>query len=116
MKRRTFLSLGALASAQPKQAPAVLDRSRFEHYIASFNRIFPQEVTNYIPDERAWEFLSANIPFFTCPDAEIEQLYYYRWWAYRKHIKQTPVGFLITEFLKPVNHASEYNSLSCALG
>jgi hypothetical protein len=116
MKRRTFLSLGALASAQPKQAPAVLDRSRFEHYIAGFNRTFPQEVTNYISDEQAWEFLSANIPFFTCPDAEIEQLYYYRWWAYRKHIKQTPVGFLITEFLKPVNHASEYNSLSCALG
>jgi hypothetical protein len=120
MKRRTFLALtaGAIAEAQQiqKTAPAILDASRFEHYIADFNKTFPQEVTNFIPDDQAWEWLGSNIPLFTCPDAAIEEVYYYRWWAYRKHIKKTPVGFLVTEFLKPVNHASEYNALSCALG
>jgi len=118
MKRRTFLALtaGAMARAQRYQAPTILDPARFEHYVADFNRTFPQEVTNYIPDDHAWEFLRSNIPFFTCPDASLEQLYYYRWWAWRKHIKQTPLGFLVTEFLKPVKHAAEYNALSCALG
>jgi hypothetical protein len=120
MKRRTFLgtAAGALAAARQKKpaAPGILDAARFRHYIEDFNRTFPEEVVNYIPDARAWEWLSANIPLFTCPDAAVEQLYYYRWWAYRKHIKETPAGFLITEFLKPVKHAAEYNALSCALG
>ncbi|HEX3878398.1 MAG TPA: glycosyl hydrolase family 65 protein [Bryobacteraceae bacterium] len=122
MKRRTFLgvSAGALAALESRAisatAPAVLDAGRFRHYIEEFNQTFTEEVVNFIPDADAWEFLSANIPFFTCPDAEIERLYYYRWWTFRKHIKQTPAGFLITEFLKPVKHAGEYNALSCALG
>jgi hypothetical protein len=120
MKRRMFLGLaaGALADAQQKQvpAPAVLSASRFQHYVEDFNRTFPEEVVNYIPDAQAFDWLSRNIPLFTCPDSAIEQLYYYRWWAWRKHIKETPAGFLVTEFLKPVKHAAEYNALSCALG
>ena len=120
MRRRSFLALaaGAIAEAQSKKpaAPAALDAAKFQHYVIDFNQTFPEEVINYIPDAQAWEWLSSNIPLFTCPDASIEELYYYRWWAYRKNIKQTPVGFLVTEFLKPVNHASEYNALSCALG
>ncbi len=69
-----------------------------------------------MPDARAWEFLKDNIPLFTCPDPDVETTYYFRWWTYRKHIKQTPAGFIVTEFLKPVNHAGEYNALSCAFG
>jgi hypothetical protein len=122
MRRRTFLGLAAatIGSAQQQRgravSPGVLDPAAFRHYIDDFNDAFKEEVVNYIPDARAWEWLSANIPFFTCPDAAIEQLYYYRWWAYRKNIKETPAGYLVTEFLKPVKHASEYNALSCALG
>jgi hypothetical protein len=112
------LAAGALADAQQEQpaADAILKASQFEHYIDNFNHTFPEEVVNYIPDAQAFEWLSRNIPLFTCPDAAIEQLYYYRWWAWRKHIKETPAGFLVTEFLKPVKHAAEYNALSCALG
>ena len=116
MNRRAFLAIAAASLARGESAPFLLDPGAFRHYIEDFNRTFPEEVVNYIPDSRAWEFLRANIPFFTCPDRDFEQLYYYRWWAFRKHIKQTPAGFLITEFLKPVKHAGEYNSLSCALG
>jgi hypothetical protein len=43
-------------------------------------------------------------------------MYYYRWWTYRKAISKTPAGYVVTEFLKPVSHAGEYNALSCALG
>ena len=117
MKRRTFLaSTAAAAAAHGQSTAALLDAESFRHYIEDFHRTFKEEVVNYIPDARAWEFLKANIPLFTCPDGEIERLYYYRWWTYRKHIKETPAGFLVTEFLKPVKHAAEYNALSCALG
>ncbi len=27
--------------------------------------------------------MKRNIPLFTCPDREMEELYYYRWWAFR---------------------------------
>jgi hypothetical protein len=95
---------------------AVLKGDSFRAYVEDFNRTFTEEVVNYVPDAQAWGWMNANIPLFTCPDREIERLYYYRWWIFRKHIKETPAGFLITEFLKPVKHAAEYNALSCALG
>jgi hypothetical protein len=98
-----------------KAAP-ILDAESFRHHVEFFNGMAPEEVVNLIPDAQAWDWMAANIPRFTCPDAEVERIYYFRWWAFRKHIKQTPAGILITEFLKPVNHAGEYNSLSCALG
>lgn len=119
MKRRTFLAVTASALARAEggtSVPAILDAAHYRHYIEDFNQTYAEEVVNYIPDARAWEWLSANIPLLACPDMSVERLYYYRWWAFRKHIKETPAGFLVTEFLKPVKHAGEFNSLSCALG
>jgi hypothetical protein len=57
-----------------------------------------------------------NIPYFECPDKDIEKTYYFRWWVYRKHIKQTPDGFVITEFLPEVPWAGKYNTISCPAG
>src|SRR5262249_10970554 len=42
--------------------------------------------------------------------------YYFRWWTYRKHIKETPAGFVVTEFLSDVPWAGMYNTISCAAG
>lgn len=116
MTRREFAGLVPAALAAAGKDTHLLDAEAFRHYVEDFNRTYPEEVVNFIPDARAWEWMKENIPLFSCPDASVEQLYYYRWWTYRKHIKETPVGFLVTEFLKPVKHASEYNALSCALG
>src|SRR3990172_5360615 len=46
--------------------------------------------------------------------------YYFRWWTFRKHIKQTPAGLVLTEFITPRSeeHTSELHSrlhLSCPL-
>jgi hypothetical protein len=111
----TALLAGSRTQAAPS-APAILDPGAFAPYVKYFNAMVPEEVTNYIPNAKAWNWMEANIPFFTCPDQNLELTYYYRWWAYRKHIKQTPAGFIITEFLKPVKHATVYNALSCAFG
>jgi hypothetical protein len=50
------------------------------------------------------------------PDKDIETTYYFRWWTYRKHIEQTPDGFIITEFLPHVPWAGKDNSIDCPAG
>jgi hypothetical protein len=94
----------------------ILEADDFRHHVDTLNGMAKEEVVNYIPDAQAWDWMKRNIPLFTCPDRDLEQIYYFRWWTYRKHIKQTPAGFIVTEFLKPVSHAGEYNALSCAFG
>ncbi len=96
--------------------PFVLKAEAFRHYIDSFNRTDVEPQRLYVPNAAAWDFLRSNIPLFDCPDKEIEQVYYFRWWTFRKHIKQTPDGFVITEFLPPVGWAGKHNTISCAAG
>lgn len=104
------------AAFPPASAQLVLRSSDFRHYFESFNKAFPEEVVNAIPDSQAWSWMEANAALFSCPDADVERTWYYRWWTYRKHIKKTPAGYILTEFLKPVKHATDHNAISCALG
>ncbi len=98
----------------------ILVKSDFKHYIDKFNLQDTQELhvdvvpgTKMIRNSETWPFLEQNIPFFECPDKEIGEVYYYRWWTFRKHIKQTPEGYVITEFMPNVPWARKYNSISC---
>ena len=88
----------------------------FRHYIDNFNandeELYPATIRN----TNAWQFLRDNIPRFDCPDKSLEEVYYFRWWTYRKHIKQTPDGYIITEFLPEVPWAGKDNTISCAAG
>lgn len=101
-----------LAGAQP----LVLDPADYAHYVERFNSMEDEPVQNLIPNAQAWPWMVANVPLFNCPDGQLEETYYYRWWTYRKHIKQTPDGLVLTEFLQPVGHAGPYNTISCAFG
>lgn len=73
-----------------------------------------EPVTNSVSNAQSWDWLQQNIPFFECPDREVEEAYYFRWWSFRKHLKQTPKGFVVTEFLTRVSHAGAFNTVSCA--
>lgn len=99
------------AAAEP--AGMILKADAFRHYIEAFNRGDRELYVQHIPNARAWEFLSGNIPLLDCPDKELEEIYYFRWWTYRKHIRQTPEGFVITEFLPDVSWAGKHNTISC---
>lgn len=101
----------------------ILKKSDFKQYIEKFNRQDTLDLhfnavpgTTMIPNAETWSFLEANIPFFECPDKEIEEIYYYRWWTFRKHIKKTPEGYIITEFMPNVSWAGVYNSIPCPAG
>ncbi len=82
-------------------------------YVNRFNQSDDELYVQHIPNSSAAEFLKSNIPLFECPDKQLEETYYFRWWTFRKHIKQTPEGFVITEFLPDVSWAGKYNAISC---
>ena len=84
--------------------------------IARFNATDTEHVTNHIPNAAAADFLVANAPRFDCPDRELVEIWNFRWWTFRKHLKHTPDGFVVTEFLTPVKHAGAHNTISCATG
>jgi hypothetical protein len=95
---------------------SVLDAAKFARYDKEFAALHQETITNAIPDQQAWQWMSGNVPLFECPDPEVEKIYYFRWWTFRKHIVKTPAGFVFTEFLKPVSHAGPFNTISCATG
>ena len=53
-------------------------------------------------------------PSFTSSDKSLDMTYAYRCEVYQKHIKKTPAGYVITEFLPDVPWAGKYNTISCA--
>jgi hypothetical protein len=67
-----------------------------------------------IPNYKTADFMINNVPRFECPDKDLEEIYYFRWWTFRKHIKQTPDGYVISEFLPSVPWAGKYNGINCA--
>jgi hypothetical protein len=90
--------------------------SRMKEYVETFNREDKEIYKNAIPNSGSYEWMAAHIPLIDIPDKELEAVYYFRWWTYRKHIKKVPTGFIISEFLPDVPWAGRYNSISCAAG
>jgi hypothetical protein len=120
LKKITILFLLSVttisASAQVSDSKITLRPSAFKHYIDYFNKMEDENIKQAIPNDSAWQWLSKNIAFFECPQQNFEEMYYFRWWTYRKHIKQTPVGLALTEFLVNRSYADQYNLIACAFG
>jgi len=87
-----------------------------KQYVDEFNKNDEESYINDIPNSKAYEWMKENIPLICCPDKVIEKAYYFRWWTYRKHIKTTPDGCIITEFLPKVKWSQKYNSINAAAG
>lgn len=95
---------------------AVLKFDDYKHYIDYFNTMEDENIANAIPNSKAAEWMSKNVPLFDCPQDNFREMYYYRWWTLRKHIKRTPVGYGMTEFLVQRSYADRYNLIACAIG
>jgi hypothetical protein len=94
----------------------VLIPAAFAHHVERFNSMEDENVTNFISNAESGAWLEKNIPLFECPDRDVEEIYYFRWWSFRKHLVKMPAGFVFTEFLTPVRHAGISNTISCAAG
>ena len=85
-------------------------------HVARFNALEDEPVVNLVSNSAATAWLAANIPLLECPDPEVEEIYYFRWWALRKHLRRppdgrggaAPSGHVFTEFInraEPVSSA-----------
>jgi hypothetical protein len=112
----SILSLLAFSCSRKAAGPTVLKTADFEKHVKYFNTMEDENKVNAIPDSESWNWMKSNIPLFDCPQENFREIYYYRWWSFRKHIHQTPQGFVFTEFIVDRNYADKYNMISCALG
>ncbi len=103
-------------SLDADSAATVLRYDDFAHYADYFNNMENENIVTYIPNSGASAWMARNIPLFNCPDKDFEEMFYYRWWTLRKHIKRTPVGYGMTEFLVQRSYADRYNLIACAIG
>ena len=69
-------------------------------------------------DNQDWDWYKANIPFFECPDAEINTTYYYRWELTTKHLTygSPNSGYSYTEFIDRPFWSGAYGAISCPAG
>jgi hypothetical protein len=112
-----LLSAVAMSSfSQSKGSGFILKPASFKHYIDYFNKMEDENIKQAIPNDSAWSWMQKNIPLFECPQQNFEEIFYYRWWTLRKHIKKTDQGFVFTEFLVQRSYADKYNLISSALG
>lgn len=112
----TSAAPGSSAAPGTSGAPALLAAGAFKHYIDTFNAGDDELYANAYPNAKAWDFLGANMPLFECPDEDLERTYYFRWWTFRKHLKETPDGWVITEFLPKVPWSAKHNTINCPAG
>jgi len=96
--------------------PAVLRPDAMRKHVEAFNRNDHTHFGQAISNEDAADWMAANVPLFDCPDPDISEIYHFRWWTYRKHIKETADGYVITEFLPKVNWSGKHNTISCPAG
>lgn len=96
----------------------MLNKNRLHAYIEQLNLQDTDEsdASRYISDATCADWLLANIPLFDCPDELLTETYYFRYWTFRKHIRKTAEGFVITEFLPDVPWSGPYNTISCPVG
>ena len=104
------------SSVDKDATAAVLKYADFSHYADYFNGMEDENIAQAIPNAKASEWMEENIPLFECPQRNFEEMYYYRWWSLRKHIKETPVGYGMTEFLVQRSYSDKYNLIACAIG
>lgn len=85
-------------NAPPMGGFTLLKPTDYRHYIEKFAADEESATHLAAPDE--WPWLEANIPLFDSSDKQFEDMYYFRWFAWEKHVVHTNNhGYLITEWL-----------------
>jgi hypothetical protein len=94
--------------------------AKLKAYIDTFNAKDEELYVEDIPNNITFNFLKNKIPLFECPDKVIEEIYYFRWWTWRKHIRtiSSIKGALVvmTEFMPPVQWAGTGNTICAGAG
>jgi hypothetical protein len=108
-------TLHAQSRANVNQGAAVLKPEDYSHYVKLFHAQ-ELEATGKLYEgedhEDSWTWMQHEIPWFDASDKQFEEMYYFRWYAWKKHLVKTPRGYIITEWLpKPEFTDGSYGAL-----
>lgn len=94
-----FLPAAAVAQTNPAvHTFAALHPDDYSHYIAQFAVDEREAIGRQPADE--WPWIAANVPLFDASNKQFEEMYYFRWYSFEKHVEETADhGYLITEWL-----------------
>ena len=89
MKTSTIIILGMMTALGGMQADAANSPAtdvRDSKPMPAKTAILDQKaiLDSYARGDNAWYV--ANVPFFDCPDKDLRDIYYYRWWNLRQNI------------------------------
>lgn len=117
MKYNVFIVLSFFLPLNIYADRSIVNKEIIYNYVESFCASDTVSDAWYIKNDRAFDFIIENVPYFECPDKDIEKTYYFRWWTFRKHIKKiSSERFVITEFLKKVGYSDKYGVINCPAG
>lgn len=116
----TAVCMLAMAGPQPLQAKTAQDGAfllqpeSYHHYMRTFMQQEMEATGKHATDP--WPWMQANVPWFDSSDKQFEEMYYFRWYAWQKHVVSTPNGHVVTEFLPTVPWGGAYNTIPDAAG
>ncbi len=93
---------GTGGASKTATGATVLQAGDYKHYVDLFEQ---QEVDatgkvyNGESGENSWAWMQKEIPWFDSSDKKFEEMYYFRWYAWKKHLVAAPTGYVITEWL-----------------
>ena len=88
----------------------------YRELFARFRALETNECSGTVSNAEAEAFLCEGAPRFACSDETLTEIFAFRLWTFRKHLRATPDGFVITEFLPDVPWAGAYNAIVCPVG
>ncbi len=101
---------GFCVPAQTKPRPLVIKPEHFQHYVQAFEAQELAATGKRGAD--SWPWMLAEVPWFESSDKAFEEMYYFRWYAWQKHLIRTRSGWVITEWLpKPEMADGFYGAL-----
>src|SRR3954469_11359755 len=109
-----IIGAGAIAVASPApSAPAGSPAPPTA--LAGTSVLDPNVVLAGLP-EPGW--FKDNIPLLDVPESRIQQVYYYRWGAYKRHLRYTTptLGYTLTEFVHGNGNTVSFGAIDAAAG
>jgi len=101
-----LLTVG-VALGQGRESHPLLHPEDYQHYVRTFEvderaatgKVYEGEPASGEKPESAWTWMQREIPWFDSSDKSFEEMYYFRWYAWKKHLVHTSTGYVITEWL-----------------
>lgn len=103
-----MLSVTAWGQSSGSFGAAVLRPADYKHYVEMFRAQEKAATGEY--GANSWAWMEQEIPWFDSSDKAFEEMYYFRWYAWQKHIVKTKHGYLITEWL-PKPERADFGAL-----